>query len=113
VKDVVFVSGSADDLRNFPDVERQRAGYQLFLIQRGLDPIDWKPMASVGPGCREIRVRAEGDAYRVFYVASIGNAVYVLHCFQKEARQTPKSDIDLAKQRYRLAIESIRAKEQP
>ena len=70
-------------------------------------------MVSVGPGCREIRVRAEGDAYRVVYVASIGDAVYVLHCFEKKTRQTPKADIDLAKQRYRLTIESIRAKERP
>jgi phage-related protein len=113
VKDVVFVGGSGDDLRNFPEVARQRTGYQLFLIQRGLDPTNWKPMASVGPGCREIRVRAEGNAYRVLYVATIGNAVFVLHCFEKKTRQTPKSDIDLAKQRYRLAIESIRTKEQP
>ena len=113
MKDVVFVGGSGDDLRNFPEVARQRTGYQLFLIQRGLDPTNWKPMASVGPGCREIRVRAEGNAYRVLYVATIGNAVFVLHCFEKKTRQTPKSDIDLAQQRFRLAIESIRAKEQP
>jgi phage-related protein len=45
-------------------------------------------------------------------VATISNAVFVLHCFEKKTRQTPKSDIDLAKQRYRLAIESFRAKEQ-
>lgn len=109
----MFVGGSGDDLRDFPEVARQRTGYQLFLIQRGLDPTDWKPMVSVGPGCREIRVRAEGNAYRILYVTTIGNAVFVLHCFEKKTRQTSKSDIDLAKQRYRLATESIRAKEQP
>ena len=37
----------------------------------------------------------------------------VFHCFEKKTRQTPKADIDLARQRYRLAIESIRAKERP
>lgn len=91
---------------------RQRSGYQLYLVQTGADPTDWKPMPSVGPGCREIRVRAEGDAYRVIYAASIGDAVYVLHCFEKKTRQTPKAVIDLAKQRYRQAVESIRSKEQ-
>ena len=108
VKDVVFVGGSGDDLRSFPAVARQRAGYQVYLVQTGGDPKDWKPMPSVGPGCREIRVRASGDAYRVIYVTSIGDAVYVLHCFEKKTRQTPKADIDLARQRYRQAIESIR-----
>lgn len=69
-------------------------------------------MPSVGPGCREIRIRAEGDTYPVIYVAGIGGAVYVLHCFEKKARQTPKADIDVARQRYRQAVESIRSKEQ-
>jgi phage-related protein len=113
VKDVVFVGSAGDDLRSFPPTARRRTGYQLYLVQAGSDPTDWKPMPSVGPGCREIRVRAEGDAYRAVYVASIGDAVYVLHCFEKKTRQTPKADIDLAKQRYRQVIESIRAKERP
>lgn len=43
----------------------------------GLEPVDWKPMASVGPGCCELRVRTARDAYRVLYVASVGDAVYV------------------------------------
>lgn len=79
--------------------------------RRGADQTDWKPMPSVGRGCREVRVRAEGAAYRAIYVTSIGDAVYVLHCFEKKTGQTPKADIDVAKQRYRQAIESIRAKE--
>jgi phage-related protein len=113
VKDIVFVGGAGHDLRSFPAPARRRAGYQLYLVQAGADPADWKPMPSVGSGCREIRVRAEGDAYRVVYVASIGDAVYVLHCFQKKTRQTPKADIDVAKERYRQAVESARAKERP
>ena len=109
----MLVGGSGDDLRGFPAVARERAGYQPFLVQMGMDPTDGKPMPSIGAGCREIRVRAEGDAYRVVYVASIGEAVYVLHCFHKKTRQTAKAEIDLAKQRYRQAIEGIRAEERP
>jgi len=92
-------------------VTRQRTGYQLFLVQAGSVSTDWKPMPSVGRGCRQIRVRAEGDAYRVVYVASIGDAVYVLHCFEKKSRQTQKADIEVARQRYRQTIDSIRPKE--
>lgn len=29
-------------------------------------PFDWKPMSSVGPGVREIRVRDPSGGYRVF-----------------------------------------------
>lgn len=73
-------------------------GTQLMLVQQGLDPADWKPMKSIGPGVKEIRIRA-GGAYRVIYTANIGNAVYVLHVFQKKTQKTAKPDIELAKQR--------------
>ena len=73
-------------------------GTQLMLVQQGLDPADWKPIKSIGPGVKEIRIRA-GGAYRVIYTANIGNAVYVLHVFQKKTQKTAKADIELAKQR--------------
>jgi phage-related protein len=110
VKDIVFIGSSGDDLRSFPLEPRQRAGYQLYMIQMGLEPLDWKPMPSIGPGCAEVRVRSARDAYRVLYVASVGNAVYVLHCFQKKTRQTAKADLDLAKQRHKQMIELTRGK---
>jgi phage-related protein len=101
VKDVVFLGSADEDLRAFPPVARQRAGYQLYRVQAGLEPIDWKPMTSIGPGCREIRVRDESGAYRVFYVASVGDALYVLHCFEKKSQRTAKADLDIGKARYK------------
>lgn len=100
VKDVVFIGGADEDLRSFPLSARHRAGYQLYLVQSGAEPTDWKPMTSIGPGCREIRVRDDSGAYRVFYVATIGDAVYVLHCFQKKTQRTTKADLDQGKARY-------------
>ncbi|MHB1535544.1 MAG: type II toxin-antitoxin system RelE/ParE family toxin [Acidimicrobiales bacterium] len=88
-------------------------GTSCTSFQVGTDPSDWKPMASIGAGCREIRVRTARDAYRVIYVATIGEAVYVLHCFQKKTRQTAKADIDVAKQRYKQMTEIDRAREAP
>jgi phage-related protein len=49
-------------------------------------------MPSIGPGVREIRIRVEG-AWRVVYVANRGDAVYVLHAFQKKTHRTAKQDI--------------------
>jgi phage-related protein len=37
-----------------------------------MEPDDWKPMTSIGPGVREIRVRDGSGAYRVIYM-SIAN----------------------------------------
>ena len=60
-------------------------------------------MPIVGAGACEIRVREESGAYRVIYVARFEDAVYVLHAFQKKTQKTARSDLDLAKQRYRDA----------
>ncbi len=68
--------GSAlEDLRAFPPIARQRAGYQLDRVQRGLEPDDWKPMPGIGPGVREIRIRDETGAFRVIYVAARKHAI--------------------------------------
>jgi phage-related protein len=113
MKEIAFVGTAADDLRAFPPTARQRAGYQLYLVQAGREPNDWKPMTSVGNGCREIRVRDEAsNAYRVVYVATIGDAVYVLHCFQKKAQRTPKADLALAAARYKAVIAMIEGRQQ-
>lgn len=58
-------------------------------------------MATVGPGVREIRAKAEDGEYRVMYVASFETAIYVLHAFEKKTSKTAKVDIDLAKTRYK------------
>jgi phage-related protein len=101
MKRVEFVGDSLAALRRFPESARKEAGVQLHKVQLGYDPSDWKPMVTVGPGVREIRIRDEVGAFRVLYVASIGNAVYVLHAFQKKTQQTAKRDIDLATSRLR------------
>ena len=77
------------------------AGYQLYRVQEGKDPSDWKPMPTVGPGVREIRIRDEAGAFRVIYVANRPEAVHVLHAFQKRTQTTAQHDIDLAAARFR------------
>lgn len=93
--------GSRSDVEAFPNDARREAGYQLFQVQIGEDPSDWKPMPSVGLGVREIRIRQGSGAYRIIYLTTIGDVVHVLHAFQKKAQATAKRDIDLAKARLR------------
>lgn len=99
MKPIAFVGSALDDLRDFPTHVRREAGHQLDRVQRGLDPHDWKPMTSVGSGVREIRLREAVGAFRVIYVVVTGEAVYVLHAFQKKTQQTAKRDLDLASAR--------------
>ena len=72
-------------------------------MQQGFDPDDWKPMTTIGPGVREIRIRT-ALAHRVFYVATFEEAVYVLRGFEKRTRKTATHDLQLARHRYRALI---------
>ena len=110
MKPLTFVGGADEELREFPSLARHRAGYQLYLVQKGDSPSDSKPLASVGPGCREIRVRESSGAYRVLFVASVGTDVYVLHCFQKKSQRTPQAAVALGKRRYQEMMEIVRGK---
>lgn len=101
MKPVVFLGDSLDRLRAFPERARRNSGYQLDRVQRGLDPDDWKPMATIGSGVREIRVKDTSGAYRVVFVANLADAVYVLHAFQKKTQRTPARDLLLAQARFK------------
>ena len=101
MKLIAFQGTLLDDLRAFPPEARRETGHQLDQVQRGLDPDDWKPMPSVGPGVREVRVRDEAGAFRVIYTATRPEAVHVLHAFQKKTQATAKRDLDLVRARLR------------
>jgi phage-related protein len=101
MKPVEFLGDSLERLRAFPDGARRDAGFQLDRVQRGLEPDDWKPMKSVGPAVREIRVRDAAGAFRVIYVGTFVEAVYVLHAFQKKTRQTSARDLAIAETRFK------------
>ena len=104
IKPVIFRGEALESLRKFPDNARHDAGYQLDKVQRGRDPDDWKPMRSVGPGVKEIRIRDVTGAFRVVFLATLADAVFVLHCFQKKSEQTSDKDIQLARKRYKDLI---------
>lgn len=109
IKPIVWLGDSRERLSAFPDAARSRAGFELWEVQQGGDPSDYKPMPSVGIGVREIRIRAEG-AFRVIYVAKFSEAVYVLHALQKKAQKTPKPDIEMARSRFRDLVRERRRK---
>jgi phage-related protein len=101
LKPIEFLANSLDALRRFPEPVRKRAGQELLRVQMSREPRDWKPIATIGPGVREIRVRDEQGIFRVIYVAKFAEAIFVLHCFQKKTQKTIRTDLDLAIRRYR------------
>ena len=107
-KRIEFLGTSLKAVREFPAIAKREAGHQLDRVQHGLNPTDWKPVKSVGPGVREIRIQHEGQ-YRVIYVASFEETIYVLHAFQKKSRKTGRQDLDTAKRALREVLERQRS----
>lgn len=106
-KPLEWIGRSRAELLSFPPAAVHDAGYNLGQVQRGKEPQDWKPMESVGPGAREIRVRTfEGGTlqHRVIYVARFEEAIYVLHAFEKRTQATSQHNLEVARVRYRQMV---------
>lgn len=94
---------SLEVLRNWPQETQRETGYQLYKIQMGMEPSDWKPMSSVDQGVQEIRIHGDNE-YRVIYLARLAEAVYVLHACEKKTRKTRQADLDVARRRRQLLM---------
>ncbi|MEA2563898.1 MAG: hypothetical protein QOH06_5402 [Acidobacteriota bacterium] len=112
MKKLLWVGSVLKDLRAFPEAARRMAGHNLHLVQEGLEPDDWKPIASIGPGVYELRIHT-GVEHRIFYVAKFAEGIYVLHAFEKRTRQTPHRDIELAQERYQEILRTRQGTSRP
>ena len=68
-------------------------------------------MKSIGAGVREIRIRQRNDKFRVVYLAKFSELIYVLHVFQKKTRKTSRTDIDIARRRFKSIPAQRRSEE--
>ena len=99
MKPVAFIGRALSELKAFPDTARREAGFQIYNLQNGRAPDDWKPLAGVGPGVMEIRIHEDGE-FRVVYVARMPEAVYVIHAFHKKSQATARRNLETIKRRY-------------
>ena len=108
MKDMLFVGDSHRILSGFPDPVQRHIGYALYQTQMSNKHPDAKQLKSFPGGVLEVVSDHRGDTFRAVYTVRLQGAVYILHAFQKKSKQgiaTPKSEIDLVKQRLRRAIE--------
>lgn len=100
LKTLKFLGASRRQLKAFPEAAQDDAGYQLYRVQLGLEPSNWKPMPSIGPGVREIRISDKTGIFRVIYVTR-AETVDVLQAIHKKTQRTTSRDRGLAKARLR------------
>lgn len=98
---LVWEGDSREVLKDFPEGVRQNFGFELWQLQLGERPSDYRPLTSVGPGVFELRDQDERAWYRVVYLSRIEDVIYVLHCFEKKSREMPRKDFEKAKQRLK------------
>ena len=113
--EIVWEGDSKDVLRTFPEGVIQNFGFELWQLQQGMRPRNYRPLPSVGSGVFELRDQDERGWYRVVYLSRIDDVIYVLHCFEKRSREMPARDFQKSKRRLsavnaRLALDKKREK---
>jgi len=103
---VAWEGDSREVLHSFPDGVRQNLGFQLWQLQQGERPADYRPLPSIGTGVFELRDQDERAWYRVVYLSRIKDVIYVLHCFEKKSREMSRRDFETAKRR----LKAVRAR---
>ena len=96
-------------LSHFPTRIRIELGFEIYALQKGERPSDFKPMKTVGSGVYELRAQDHRSCYRVIYIAKLAESIFILHCFEKKSTKTPLGDLKVAK--LRLAKVKKRLKE--
>ena len=109
-KPIVWVGTALKDLKAFPrDVQRE-VGYALYLAEIGEKHHKTRPLKGLS-GVMEIISDYQTDTYRTVYAIKLGDHIYVLHAFQKKSKRgiaTPKQQMEIIRQRLRLAQQSAK-----
>jgi phage-related protein len=98
-KPIIWLSGEVKTppLSNDARIE---AGYLLRCLQAGISlamPYS-RPMPSVGRRCHELRINDGDSTWRILYRID-PDAIVILEVFQKKTSKTPKSVLEICRQR--------------
>jgi phage-related protein len=103
---VIWEGDAREVLQAFPEEVKQNFGFELWQLQQGERPSDYRPLPSIGLGVFELRDQDARAWYRVVCLSRIKNVIYILHCFEKKSREMPRRDFEKAKQR----LKAVRAR---
>lgn len=107
MKELFWIGSSKKDLLKLPEEIVDSFGYGLYLAQQGERSEDSKVLK--GFGSADVIELLDDDAsgtYRAVYTVRMSQVVFVLHVFQKKSKhgiETPKQDMELIKNRLKLA----------
>jgi phage-related protein len=90
MKPIRFLGTARRDLAAFLEWARRQAGYELFMVQVGREPADFKPLPTVETGAYELRIRDAAGAFRVVYVPSSRKRFMSCTGFRKAPERRPR-----------------------
>ena len=105
-KPLAWVGSAKRDLLALPEEVIDTFGYALHVAQMGRKHEKAKPLHGFGSaGVLEVVEDWRGNTYRAVYTVRFSTAVFVLHVFQKKAKQgiaTPRQDMELITERLKV-----------
>lgn len=110
-REVIWVGAAKKAAKKFPQAVQYQIIQALNAAALGGKLDTAKPLKGLGSGVFEVRVPYRTDAYRAVYAVQLGDAVYVVHAFQKKSTQgiaTPRKEIDLIKSRLKRIRETLK-----
>ena len=105
---LVWLVDSLNRLAGFPPVVRKQLGFALYQAQIGQQHESAKILRGFAETVWQVRAGDPSGTYRAVYLTQVGDAIYVVHVFQKKATSgiaTPRREVELIRQRIRLARE--------
>lgn len=111
-KPLSWVGSSKRDLMALPMSIRKFFGHALDFAQRGDKHDAAKVLKGFGSaGILEIVEDGRSGTYRAVYTIKFKEAVFVLHVFQKKSKHgmaTPKLDLDIIRERLKVAEQLVK-----
>ena len=107
---ISWIKAALRQFEGFPDPVKSICLTALTIAAEGGKADVAKPMRDLGSGVFEIALQFRGDAFRVVYALQLGDDIWVIHAFQKKSTRgikTPKSEIDLIKDRLKRLKEML------
>jgi phage-related protein len=111
---IFWIKAALKDFEAFPDEAQITCLRALTVAGEGGMADICKPLRGLGSGVFEVALAHRGDAFRVVYAVQIGDAVWVIHAFQKKSTRgikTPKHEIDLIADRIKRLKQHLKESE--
>ena len=107
---ISWIKAAKKAFEDFPFGAQEAIKDALTVAAEGSMASIAKPFKGVGSGVFEIALPYRGEAYRCVYAVQLGNAVWVLHVFQKKSKtgiKTPQQEIEIIHLRLKRLKEAL------